>query len=58
MPEELGLTEVVAMGIGGLVSGGIFAALNFMTNSYNITLLHISSRHYTFLSTYFVEILK
>lgn len=27
MPEELGLKEVIAMGVGGMVSGGIFAVL-------------------------------
>ncbi|MFB6190772.1 MAG: hypothetical protein ABEJ91_04345 [Candidatus Nanohaloarchaea archaeon] len=27
MPEQLGLKEVVAMGVGGMVSGGIFAVL-------------------------------
>ena len=65
MPEKLGLREVVAMGIGGLVSGGIFATLGVaMTTSGNAVPLSFilagiitlfSSYSYVKLTLYFKE---
>ena len=54
MSEKLGLIEVVAMGIGGLVSGGIFATLGIaMTVSGNaVPLSYILAGIITILSAY------